>query len=412
MTIGSRAGLHAVQISFFSDPQGRSPAQLLDALPTLVDVAEAPCRSGIRVSVVCASAHSQCLTRGGVRYHFLPFGRGQRSILKNAALGALLRDLGPDVLHVHGLGFPRDVLSLASLASGVPIILQDHANRPPRLWRRASWRREMSLAAGIAFCASDQARPFAAAGLLDSATCLYEIPESTSRFSPGDKQQARRVTGVDGDPAILWVGHLDANKDPLTVLKGISAAARELPRLRLFCCFGTAPLLGDVLDLIATDPQLEGRVRLLGRVPHEHIEQLMRAADLFVLGSHREGSGYSLIEALACGLSPVVTDIPSFRSLTGAGAVGKLWACDDPLALCAAIRTVEARTEPGTRAAVRAHFDRELSFDSLGRKLAAMYEDVLERRRNGAASTAPRPVSVSHEELTRKSEPFRRTIGS
>jgi glycosyltransferase involved in cell wall biosynthesis len=392
VTIGSRAQVHAVQICFFSDPEGRSPAQLLDARATLVDVAEAACRSGIRISVVCASAYSERLTRGGLRYHFLPFGDGQPNIPKNAALGALLRDLDPDVLHVHGLCFPRDVLSLASLASGVPIILQDHANRPPRLWRRALWRRGMSLAAGIAFCASDQAQPFAAAGLLDSATCLYEIPESTSRFSPGDKQQARRVTGVEGDPAILWVGHLDANKDPLTVLKGISAAARELPRLRLFCCFGSAPLLGDVRDLIARDAQLGGRVRLLGRVPHEHIEQLMRAADLFVLGSHREGSGYSLIEALACGLPPVVTDIPSFRSLTGRGAVGKLWACDDPLALCAAIRTVGARTDPETRAAVRAHFDRELSFDSLGRKLAAMYEDVLERRRNAAGSTVPRRV--------------------
>jgi glycosyltransferase involved in cell wall biosynthesis len=388
VTVGSRTGIHAVQITFFSDPQGRPPAQLLDAHFTLVDVAEAAYRSGIRVSVVCASAHSECLTRRGLQYYFLPLGDGKRSTANEAALGALLRDLNPDILHVHGLGFPREVLSLASLATGVPIILQDHASKPPRFWRRALWRREMSLAAGIAFCASDQAQPFAAAGLIDSAAGLYEIPESTSRFSPGDKQQARGVTGIEGDPAILWVGHLNANKDPLTVLKGISAASRDLPHLRLFCCFGFAPLLGDVLDLIATDPQLSGRVRLLGRAPHEHLEQLMRAADLFVLGSHNEGSGYSLIESLACGLPPVVTDIPSFRSLTGAGSVGKLWACDDPRALCAAI--LAARTDPETRAAVRAHFDRELSFDALGRKIAAMYEDVLERRRNGAASMVPR----------------------
>ena len=32
-----------------------------------------------------------------------------------------------------------------------------------------------------------------------------------------------------GDPALLWVGNLDANKDPLTVLRGVSMAARELP---------------------------------------------------------------------------------------------------------------------------------------------------------------------------------------
>jgi glycosyltransferase involved in cell wall biosynthesis len=380
-----------VQISFFSDPEGRPPAQVLDAYFTLVDVAEAAFRSGIRVSVVCASAHSECLTRGGLDYHFLPFGDAQRGSRNDAAFGALLHDLDPDVLHVHGLGFPREVLSLASLAPGVPIILQDHANRPPRPWRRASWRRAMSLAAGMAFCAADQAQPFAAAGLLDPATGLYEIPESTSRFLPGDQQAARRATGVDGDPAILWCGHLDANKDPLTVLKGISAVARDLPRLRLFCCFGTAPLLRDVLDLIATDPHLNGRVRMLGRVSREHLEQLMRAADLFVLGSHREGSGYSVIESLACGLPPVVTDIPSFRSLTGAGAVGKLWPCDDPGALSEAIRSV--RTDPGTRASVRAHFDRELSFDAVGRKIAAMYEDVLERTQNGAASMVPRRVN-------------------
>ena len=394
MTVESRPGLHAVQISFFSDPEGRPPAELLDAHFTLVDVAEAVRGSGVRVSVVIpASAHSECVTRRGLNYHFLPFGDGQRSTLNNAALGALLRNLDPDVLHVHGLGYPRDVLSIASLVPGVPIVLQDHASRPPRLWRRALWRRGMSIAAGIAFSAYEQAQPFAAAGLLDSATCLYEIPEWASRFLPGDKQDARRATGVDGDPAILWVGHLDANKDPLTVLKGVGAAARDLPRLRLFCCFGAAPLLGDVVDLIAKEPQLNGRVRLLGRVPHDHVEQLMRAADLFVSGSHRESTGYSLIEALACGLPPVVTDIPSFRSLTGRGAVGKLWTCDDPLALCAAIRTVAARTDPETRAAVRAYFDRELSFESFGRKIAAMYEDVLERRRNGAPSTVPRRVN-------------------
>jgi len=118
----------------------------------------------------------------------------------------------------------------------------------------------------------------------------------------------------------------------------------------------------------------------LGRVPHERIEQLMRAADLFVLGSHREGSGYSLIEALACGLLPVVTDIPSFRSLTGGGAVGRLWPREDPTALSLAIRSAAACAGEAMRKAVRAHFDRELSSRALGIKLAAMYGDILERR--------------------------------
>jgi glycosyltransferase involved in cell wall biosynthesis len=251
------------------------------------------------------------------------------------------------------------------------------------------WRRGLACASGIAFCAREQARPFVNAGLVGAHTRVYEIPESTSRFAPGDGGEARRLTGVQGDPALLWVGHFDANKDPLAVLEGVSAASRALPGLRLYCCFGTAPLLKPVKERIASDPTLGERVTLLGRVPHERVEQLMRAADIFVLGSHREGSGYSLIEALACGLPPVVTDIPSFRSLTGAGAVGMLWPCGDARALAAALQSVAPRAGGDTRAAVRAHFERELSFDSLGAKLAAMYADVIERdRRAHSASSA------------------------
>ncbi len=373
--------LHVAQISFFSDPEGRSPAQLLNAWPTLVDVAEAAAQSGIRVSVVQASTHSAHETRNGVNYHFLPFGGTPAPDRDSAGFRELLRSLDADVFHVHGLGFPRQVLSLAALAPGIPIILQDHASSPPRIWRRALWRRGMKAAAGITFCALEQARPFANAGLVNPATRLYEIPESTSRFTPGDKHEARRAARVSGEPLVLSIGHLNDNKDPLTVLAGMSEAARALPGLQLWCCFGSAPLLREVQSRIAKDRILHGRVHLLGPVPHERVEQLMRAADVFVQGSRRESTGYALIEALACGLPPVVTDIPSFRSITGAGAVGRLWPCGDPRALCEALLSVAARTDAATRAAVRAHFERELSFDALGAKLAALYQEMLESKR-------------------------------
>jgi glycosyltransferase involved in cell wall biosynthesis len=385
---------HVAQISFFNDPEGRSPEQLLNAWPTIVDVAEAASKPGIRVCVVQACSHSEHFERNGVQYHFLPFDDAASRDARGTAYCELLRDLAPDVFHVHGLDFPRQVLSLAELSSGAPIILQDHASRPPRIWRRASARRGMSVAAGIAFCSLDQARPFTKTGLIGASTQVYEIPESTTRFAPGNRVEARRVAGIEGDPAVLWVGHLDENKDPLTVLGGISAAARELPGLRFYCCFGNAPLLQAVQDRIAKDSDLRGRVHLLGRLPHERIELLMQAADMFVLGSHREGSGYSLIEALACGLPPVVTDIPSFRSLTGGGSVGALWPCGDPRALGQALQSIARRGGSEMRAAVRAHFERELSFNALGVKLMAMYEDVLARNRGSWPATRQQTMNT------------------
>lgn len=382
---------HIVQINFFSDPQGRSAGQLLSEWTTLVDVAEAASKSGCDVSVIQASARAEHLERNGVHYYFLPFDGTSSRTGYSAESRRLLSSLAPDVFHVHGLDFHQQVSSLAEMGSGAPIILQDHASRPPRFWRRSSVRRGMSVAAGVAFCSLAQARPFAAAGLIGAATQVYEIPESTSRFAPADRCEARRATGVEGDPAVLWVGHLNANKDPLTVLEGISASIRELPQLRFYCCFGDAPLLRAVQSRIASDASLRDRVHLLGRLPHERIELLMRAADIFVLGSHREGSGYSLIEALACGLPPAVTDIPSFRSLTNAGSVGELWPCGDSRALCRALLAIAHRSGSEQRAAVRTHFERELSSNALGEKLRAMYADVLARRHG----TQQLPVRVN-----------------
>jgi glycosyltransferase involved in cell wall biosynthesis len=372
--------LRAAHISFFSDPQARTPEQLLRDWPSLVDIAECASRAGVQVSVIQACAHSQHLQRAGLNYHFLPFGQGHAANGATDCFGKLLRELAPDVLHVHGLHFAHDVLSLPLTAPGVPIFLQDHASRPPRLWRRALWRRAFRVASGISFCALEQARPFELAALIPPETKVYEIPESTCRFTPGNKDQARRGSGLSGDPLILWVGHLDANKDPLTVLDGIRMAVHSLPRLQLYCCFGTAPLLRAVQRRIAEEPLLNGKVHLMGRVPHADVEQLMRAADVFVLGSHREGSGYSVIEALACGLPPVVTDIPSFRSLTGNGSVGALWPRGDAKALVDRLVSISAQPQYLIRSAARKHFENRLSFDAVGRNLAAAYQDLLVRR--------------------------------
>jgi len=105
----------------------------------------------------------------------------------------------------------------------------------------------------------------------------------------------------------------------------------------------------------------------------------MRAADLFVLGSHREGGSSALVEAMATGLTSVVTDIPSSRVLTGNGAVGALWPCGDSRALATALQRTAASLGPAARAAVRAHFDAHLSSFALGRKLTTAYGVLVEQ---------------------------------
>jgi glycosyltransferase involved in cell wall biosynthesis len=365
----------AVQINFHLD-RDRAPEDILRDWHSLVDIAAAASSAGVRVSVLQACATEASISRRGVDFHFVAIPASGGTLTRTAAFARLMQKLSPEVAHVHGLGFPREVLELRALAPRLPILAQDHADRVPRFWRHSSWRRALAECAAVAFCAREQANAFRRAGLLAPHTQVFEIPESTSEFMPGDQAEARATSGIGGDPCLLWIAHLDANKDPLTVLDAVSRVAAELPGVKLWCCFGSAPLREVVEARIAHDARLQGRVQLLGCVPHEREQTLMRAADMFVLGSHREGSSFSLIEALATGLTPVVTDIPSLRVLTGHGAVGELWACGDAAACAQALLKAAAKRSAGGRAAVRAHFDATLSQRALGAQLAEAYDRI------------------------------------
>jgi glycosyltransferase involved in cell wall biosynthesis len=105
--------------------------------------------------------------------------------------------------------------------------------------------------------------------------------------------------------------------------------------------------------------------------------QFYSAADLFVLGSHHEGSGYALIEACACGLTPVVTGIPSFRVITADGAIGALWTVGAAADFADALVAAASRDRSAARRNVAEHFDRALSWPAVARQAADAYEGVL-----------------------------------
>ncbi|HUK20020.1 MAG TPA: glycosyltransferase family 4 protein [Gemmatimonadales bacterium] len=205
---------------------------------------------------------------------------------------------------------------------------------------------------------------------------VFEVVEGSSPFIPGDVAAARNATGLRGDPCLLWVGNLDANKDPLLVLNAVSQFAEHSPGVRLYMCFRHGPLLANVRQRIATDPRLSNRVVLLGEIRYPVIQAHFQAADFLVQASHAEGSGYGVIEALACGTTPIVTDIPSFRRITGDGRRGALVPLDDVDAFAAALRDWCGRDRAALRQQARAHFERELSFDAIGRQLRSVYDHV------------------------------------
>jgi glycosyltransferase involved in cell wall biosynthesis len=382
--------MHAVQVSFHADAQRRHPETLLAAWPTLSGVAAGVARAGVDISVVQAAHRNQTLERDGVAFHFVDDSRASPIRLGGGVSlprrpGRLIDrviSLAPDVVHVQGLDYPLAVRQLTKAVRGVPVLVQDHGTSEPAGLRRAAWRWSYRFLDGVAFTARDQATPFFEAGALRRDLPVFEVLEGSSRFAPGDRVAARQATGMFGEPCVLWTGRLDANKDPLTMLQAFERAAPDLGDARLWCCFGTAPLLDAVERRIADSPVLRERVTLLGARPHAEMELRFRAADFFVQTSHRESTGFSMLEALSCGTPALVTDIPAARRILGqaAGSAGALTPVGDADALAARLiewgRETAGRDMESRRRAARERFEQALTFNAIGHELRAAYQSL------------------------------------
>lgn len=371
--------MRVTQLNLHPAPAGISPAELFIQWPSLADIPEAVAAGGPQVTVLQAADHEKRFIRNGIDYHFIDLRECASARARGRRVADLLRGRLPDVLHIHSLACVEEAHAMAQLLPSLPIVLQDHADRVPSWWRRTPWRRWMRSVDAVAFTAAPLAHRYEVAGLFPSTMRVLSIPESSCRFTPGSREAARALVGVTGSPAVMWVGHLNANKDPLTVLEGFARFAVEEPQARLYCVFGSSPLLQAVRGRIDADERLRDRVQLIGKVPHEQVETLMRAADVYISGSHAESCGFALLEAMACGATPVVTDIPSFRELTGNGAVGRLYPVGDAARCADALFAVSRHPTPSEL--VREHFQARLSFPALGRRWASAYAQLDTARR-------------------------------
>lgn len=380
--------LRIVHANAVYDPTIKNADALLDLYHTLTEWSVAVAGAGAGVSVVQRFHTAARVERDGVPYEFVKDLDPPWLSTKDAPASfvAAIAQQPADVVHINGLIFPQLVAAIRK-AVGVrtAIVVQHHGGEFPvsgsglvGIWRRGRWKRGLKDADAVSFTAREQAEPWQAAGMLGDQRVL-EIVESGTTMRSVDRNRARQAIGIAADPLILWVGRLTTNKDPLTVLSGLEHALAALPNGRVVMVFGDDTLLTSVEERVRRSPLLQARVTLAARVPREEMPNYYSAADVFVSGSHYEGSGYALIEAMSAGLVPIVTDIPSFRSITG--DAGERWQPGDADELASAVRRVASIDLADQRARVRAQYDRVLRWDAIAHRTVAEYQSLVDEKR-------------------------------
>lgn len=361
---------------------------LLSHFPTLTGWAESLVAAGAAsVTVYQRFSSSVLIERSGVRYELHEDRGGAHpgwSTQCSVAFRSAVAHSGADVVHVNGILFPEFVRSLrCALPAKTALVMQDHGGfdmGAATLLRRAWLSRGMAACDAVLVSSSGQAERLRRQVPITRRALVADVMESSTTLRPVSRDDAQRVVGISGSPALLWVGRLNENKDPLTVLRGFATWAQLRPSATLTMVFHEGELEGAVRNMVESTPALRERVRLVGRVAHEQVAQYYSAADLFVLGSHHEGSGYAVIEALACGAIPVITDIAPFRPLTADGAIGALWETGNSVALRVALERVMARDLRRERTAAIELFARHFTWPHIGERALSIYREAIASR--------------------------------
>lgn len=361
---------------------GLAPHDFMARLPGIGRFVEALAQAGVRVTVLARAEEPSDHGEGNLRLVTVADGGAALPPLLSpvTAVVARARRLEPDVVHFGGLVFPVPVVALrAALPRRVPVLLQHHGEPPGAGRLGVLQKRCLRSADGVLFTAAEIALDWMRGGHLPWSTPVHEVLEASTDLRPSPRAEARERTGVDGDPAVLWVGRLHPRKDPVTALRAFEGALARLPGARLHVVWGDAPLLGELRGIVERSPSLAGTVRFAGRVPHHELHDWYSAADLFLTTSPAEGSNWALIEATACGLPAVASDIPANRRVTG--DLSERFPPGDAAAGTEAIVKAAARAGEPWREKLRARFETELTWEAVAQEAKAAYAAAIARRR-------------------------------
>ncbi len=209
-------------------------------------------------------------------------------------------------------------------------------------------------------------RIFAVADALKRTAISVGVPASAVRvvgngvdadkFRPLPQSAARAALGLPADAKVMvTVGGLVERKGFHRVIACMPELMRSIPALH-YLVVGGASVEGDMgpeLRRQVAELQLQARVHFLGPVAAERLAGVLAAADVFVLATRNEGWANVILEAMACGLPVIATDVGGNREVVAAANLGMIVPFGDHAALAHALS--DALRQEWDRGAVRRH---------------------------------------------------------
>lgn len=137
---------------------------------------------------------------------------------------------------------------------------------------------------------------------------IYEAPNSS--FYTTDNIEKKNILSDIPKPFILFIGTLEERKDPITLLRAFEILNSKYNSIYHLVYVGNAPKNSlSLLDIIKKSKLYPEKIHLIPHTQHNTIIDFYNNASILVFPSHYEGFGLPPLEAMACGLPVISSDI-------------------------------------------------------------------------------------------------------
>jgi colanic acid/amylovoran biosynthesis glycosyltransferase len=293
--------------------------------------------------------------------------------------------LRPDVVHFEWNLTAAGYLPLFDLL-GCPVVVSCRGSQlqiaPHNPERRAevSGIRATFERAAVVHCVSEAIQEIALTHGLDKQKCRIIRPAvDVGFFRPGSvPRPASGRFSILMTGKVSWVkGHeyalmalrrlIDSGVDAELTIVGRSSGADH------------QRLLFSIQDL-----NLNSRVHLRGAVEPAGVRAALEASDVFLLASVSEGISNAALEAMACGVPVVSTDVGGMREAITDGTEGFLVAPRDAESMAMRLEYLahnpQARVDMGRAARMR--IERDFSLDRQIEQWMELYGELMKRKEN------------------------------
>ncbi|HMK27692.1 MAG TPA: glycosyltransferase [Chitinophagaceae bacterium] len=299
-----------------------------------------------------------------------------RKLYKQAIADHIKRAGAPELVHVHVAMKAGTIAMWLKKKNSVPYIISEHwsgylpeadekiSDQP--FYLRSLWKKVILGASAISAVSARLANAIQQQFAVKKIRIIPNVVD-ISIFYP--------ATSSSNDTRFIHISGLEELKNPKTIMEAFAIVRKTYPSAVLDI-FGPGE---NRLKDLAVELQAEKNIHFHGEIAQKELAEFVRRSLALILYSNYETFGCVIIEANACGIPVVLSDIPVFHETVTEGLNGIFVKPNDPAALAERmIEMIKTRSSFNSNAIVASSSN--YSYEKVGKQFSDWYDEILAKK--------------------------------